>query len=85
MLPTEACRDDAARVLLVPVQNLGIVNLTPLLTPTDPNRSRLRATRLDEDPSEIPVRRAFSDMNRRPDTISLLRAESGLRDGPDHW
>jgi hypothetical protein len=29
--------------------------LTPILTPTDPNRGPLRPTRLDEDPPEIPV------------------------------
>ncbi len=30
-------------------------SLTPILTPTDPNITRLRPTRLDEDPPEIPV------------------------------
>jgi hypothetical protein len=42
--------------------------LTPLLTPTDPNRGRLRPTRLDDDPPEIRFHRAFSDINRHPDT-----------------
>jgi hypothetical protein len=33
----------------------GSPKLTPILTPTDPNRGRLRPTRLDEAPSEIPL------------------------------
>jgi hypothetical protein len=42
--------------------------MTPILTPTDPNRGRLRPTRLDEVSTEIRVRKAFSDMIQHPDT-----------------
>ena len=42
--------------------------LTPILTPTDPNRARLRTTLLDEHSTQIRIFRAFSDMTRHPDT-----------------
>ena len=42
--------------------------LTPILTPTDPNKGRLRPTRLDEIPPEIRIPRASSDIIRHPDT-----------------
>jgi hypothetical protein len=42
--------------------------LTPIFTPTHPNIIRLRPTRLDEDPREIPIRQALSDMTEHPDT-----------------
>jgi hypothetical protein len=66
----------------VEAANLTSIFFTPLLTPTHPNIIRLRPTRLDEDPREIPIRQAFSDMTEHRIPISRLRAESGLRDGP---
>lgn len=42
--------------------------MTPPLTPTDPNKGPLRTTCLDKDLLGNPFGRAFSYMNRRPDS-----------------
>jgi hypothetical protein len=42
--------------------------LTPIFTPTHPNITRLRPTRLHEDCLEIRVPRALFDINRHPNT-----------------
>jgi hypothetical protein len=48
--------------------NLTSIFFTPIFTPTYPNITRLRPTRLDEDCPEIGVPRASSNINRHPDT-----------------
>ena len=73
-------RRQARRLVLDLFGAREVRTLTPLFTPTDPNRGRLRPTCLAKDP---PKSASAGDIRARRIPIGLLGAEYGLRDGPD--